>query len=58
MKIKFGKLPLHNEIIITPENEDEAEELTRWNDCVLSARYDFRDNKEPSNASLQIVKEM
>lgn len=58
MIIKFGKLPLHNELIITAESREEAEQLGRWDNCVLSAKFDYDYNEKPPRSKLQIVKEL
>lgn len=58
MKAKFGKLPLHSEIIITAETRTEAEHLSRWHNCILTAQNDFSDTKHPDQIELRIVKEI
>jgi len=57
MKVVFSKLLPEGALLITAENRFEAEELRKFNNCVLSAKYDYQANEDPSKDTLLIVKE-
>jgi len=58
MRVEFTNIPPHDFLLITAENEEESKELSLWDGCVLSAKYDHDIRKAHDTTSLLIVKEI
>lgn len=58
MQVEFTREPPSDHLLITAETAEEAQKLSRWNNCVLSAKFDYDSSERPPNSELLIVKEI
>lgn len=58
MKIEFADPQRNYEIKIIPENQDEALELARWDNCIISSKFDYNYSRQASEATLTLIKEI
>lgn len=56
MKVKFSEHRPYDSLQIIAENREEAEELSHWDYCTLSANFDYNYNEHPSNSILLITR--
>lgn len=58
MKVKFTKVPPNDSLLIIAESRYEAEELARWDNGILTAKFDYESDNQPDEPALLIVKEI
>lgn len=57
MKAEFIREPPSDQLLITVKTNEEAEKLSRWHNCILSAKFDYNIRNSPPHSALLIVKE-
>lgn len=57
MTANFIRGPLRDHIQIIPDSEEEAQDLHRWHNCVLTTQYSEPANVRHDRGYLLIVKE-
>lgn len=58
MNIKFEKQAGNFCLIVTAEGKDEATQLQRWDNCIITLKFDYDYSEKPSRATLTLIKKI